>query len=110
MKVNEFVNNDLREVLDKLDRNIFLETAHLSDYSVLDNENYKKILDNINEFLPFIIEKIINDNYNFHHKLLIKTLFNFDKYNFKESVINWWVEKKHKEREEKINKILDKNK
>jgi hypothetical protein len=97
-KINEFINNnDLKEKFDKLDRMIFLETAHLANFFELDdNEHYKIILENINDFLPIIVDEIINGEYRYVHKLLISKFFEFDKENFKESVSSWWEENKHK--------------
>jgi hypothetical protein len=97
-KVNEFVNNDdLKEIFDKLDRDIFIETAHLANFFQLeDNKHYKIMLENINNFLPFIVDKIINGEYRYVHKLLISKVFDVDKDNFIGSVSNWWKENKFK--------------
>jgi hypothetical protein len=42
-KINEFINNNnLKEEFDKLDNQIFIETAHLANFFQLDdNEHYK---------------------------------------------------------------------
>ena len=97
MKINEFINNDnLKEAFDELDKKIFLETAHLSDfYEVLNNKYYKIIVENIDDFLPFIIEKIINNEYKFAHKLLVENVAKVDKNNFIDSISNWWDNNKH---------------
>jgi hypothetical protein len=97
-KVNEFVNNNnLKDTFGKLDRMMFLETAHMSDfYGVLNNRNYKTVLKNIDDFLPFIIEKIINNEYRFVHILLILEIVNIDRDNFRDSTLSWWEENKHK--------------
>ena len=52
MKVNEFVNNNnLKEEFEKLDRMVFLETAHLANFFQLDdNEHYKIMLENLYRF------------------------------------------------------------
>lgn len=98
MKVNEFVNNNnLKEEFEKLDRMLFLETAHLANFFQLDdNEHYKIMLENLNYFLPFIVDKIINDEYRYVHKLLISKVFDFNKDNFIDSVSNWWEENNFK--------------
>lgn len=98
MKVNEFVNNNnLKEEFEKLDRMVFLETAHLANFFQLDdNEHYKIMLENLNGFLPFIVDKIINDEYRYVHKLLISKVVDFNKDNFIDSVSNWWEENKFK--------------
>ncbi len=98
MKVNEFVNNNnLKEEFEKLDRMVFLETAHLANFFQLDdNEHYKIMLENLNGFLPFIVDKIINDEYRYVHKLLISKVVDFNKNNFIDSVSNWWEENKFK--------------
>lgn len=98
MKVNEFVNNNnLKETFDKLDSQIFLETAHLANFFQLDdNKHYKILLENLNDFLPFIVDKIINGECRYVYKLLISKVFDFDKDNFIDSVSNWWLENKHK--------------
>jgi hypothetical protein len=97
-KINEFINNDdLKETFDKLDRMIFLETAHLADFFNLDdNKHYKILAENLNDFLPIIVDDIINGEYRYVHKSLISKVFDFDKDNFRESVSNWWLENKHK--------------
>ena len=100
MKVNEFVNNNnnnLKEEFEKLDRMVFLETAHLANFFQLDdNQHYKIMLENLNDFLPFIVDKIINDEYRYVHKLLISKVVDFNKDNFIDSVSNWWEENKFK--------------
>ena len=71
MKVNEFVNNNnnnnnnLKEEFEKLDRMVFLETAHLSDLEIIsNNKHYKIMLEKINYLLP-INESIILKYYQF---------------------------------------------
>ena len=97
-KINEFINNNnLKETFDELDSQIFLETAHLSNFFQLDdNKHYKIMLENLNSFLPFIVDKVINNEYRYVHKLLISKVFDFDKNNFIDSVTNWWEENKFK--------------
>lgn len=98
-KVNEFINNNLKQEFDKLDRMMFLETAHLSDfYEVLNNKHYKIILESIDDFLPFVIYKILNKEGTFAHRLLFQDVSKSNKsdFTFKDSVANWWEENKHK--------------
>jgi hypothetical protein len=96
-KINEFINNNnLKEEFDKLDNQIFIETAHLANFFQLDdNEHYKIMVKNLNDFLPIIVDEIINGEHRFVHKLLIGKVFDFDKNNFRESVSNWWEENKY---------------
>lgn len=100
MEINEFVNNNnnnIEEIFDKLDKQVFLETAHLSNFFQLDdNKHYKIMLENLNIFLPFIVDRIINNNYRYVHKLLISKVYGFDKDNFIGSVSSWWGENKFK--------------
>ena len=100
MKVNEFVNNNnLKEEFEKLDRMVFLETAHLSDLEMIsNNKHYKIILEKINDLLPFVIEKILNKEGTFAHRLLFLNVTKVEKCDssFSDLVYNWWVENKHK--------------
>ena len=47
MEINEFVNNNnnnnIEEIFDKLDKQVFLETAHLSNFFQLDDNKHYKI-------------------------------------------------------------------
>lgn len=100
MKVNEFINNDnLKETFDKLDRQIFLETAHLSNINeILNNKHYKLMLENIDDFLPFVVEKILNNKGIFSHRFLFLTATKLKKgdSSFINLVSNWWNDNKYK--------------
>jgi hypothetical protein len=54
------------------------------------------MLVHLNEFLPFIVDRILKNDYRYVHKLLISKAVDFDKDNFIDSVSNWWVENKFK--------------
>lgn len=95
-KINEFINNNIKQEFDKLDRMMFLETAHLSDLDLIkNNKHYKIILENIDNFLPFVIYKILNKEGTFAHRLLFQDVSKNNKndFSFKDSVANWWEEK-----------------
>lgn len=105
-KINEFVNSDdLKEKFDRLKKDLFYETAHLSDMFEVKNSNkYKEILSYGEEILPIII---INNKVNYTLCFIIFDIIGRDRINIPESdkgyvnkikdyIRNWWEENKHK--------------
>jgi len=99
--INEFINNKETE-FDILDKKLFMETAHLSNLEMIsENKYFKIILNKGDEFLPFIVEKIINDCSIFAHWILINKITGIERFtknglSFKDSVNEWWNENKYK--------------
>ena len=62
MKVNEFVNNNnLKEEFEKLDRMLFLETAHLSDLEMISNNKHYKIILEKFDFFKIECNKLLEN-------------------------------------------------
>jgi len=64
MKINEFINNDeLLNNFNKLNKELFYETAHISNIDEIKNSNsYKEILSYGIDILPIVMNEIINNN------------------------------------------------
>lgn len=101
-KINEFINNN--EILNKFNnlKNIlFHETAHLSNTDDIKNSNsYKEILKNGKDFLPFIINNILEGN-GFSYRMLLTDIVgditdtkNITSSEYKKIISNWWLENK----------------
>jgi hypothetical protein len=105
-KINEFINNDenLITKFNKLNRELYYETAHLSNLQeIMSSNSYKEILSHGDTFLPFIVDLILNDNAIFAHPLIFDEIVGKisdedSKYtkDFKDILKDWWLENKEK--------------
>ena len=112
MKVNEFVNNNnnnnLVEVFDKLKKDLFYETSHISNIDEVKKVNsYKEILSYSFEILPIIMNEIINNNGSYTLCFIVFDIVGRNSIDIpesdkgyvkkiKEHIKNWWLENKHK--------------
>jgi len=111
MKVNEFVNNSdnskLIEVFTKLNKELFYETAHITDIDEIKISNsYKEILSYGIDILPIVMNEIINNNGSYTLCFIIFDIVGRRSINIPESdrgyvnkikghIKNWWLENKH---------------
>ena len=107
MKLNEFVNSDLKDKLTILDTKLYYETAHLSsDKQIKETESYKEMLSYGNECVYLIVDRIVSGKGTFAHPILLMNITGVLKFikdgddittkNFKKSVTEWWEENKHR--------------
>jgi hypothetical protein len=108
MKVNEFVNNNnLIEVFDKLKKELFYETSHISNIDEVKKvDSYKEILSYDVDILPIIMNEI-NNNGSYILCFMVFDIVGRKSIDIpesdrgyvnkiKEHIKNWWIENKHK--------------
>jgi hypothetical protein len=101
-KINEFINNDeLIDKFNKLKKDLFYETSHLSDLDVIKKSKYyKEILSQGKDFLPFIIDNILKGG-GFSYRMLLTDIVgditdvkDITSSEYKKIISNWWSENK----------------
>jgi hypothetical protein len=109
-KINEFINNDdeLLEQFEILNKELFYETAHLSNMDhIKSSDSYKKILSYSFDILPIVMNEIINNNGNYTLCFIVFDIVGRESINIPESdrgyvdrikdhIKSWWLENKHR--------------
>ena len=110
-KINEFINNSdhkLVETFTKLNKELFYETAHISDIDEIKNSNsYKEILSYGSDILPIVMNEIINNNGSYTLCFIVFDIVGRRSINIPESdrgyvnkiknhIKDWWLDNKHK--------------
>jgi hypothetical protein len=104
--MNEFINNNGIK-FEVLDRQLYLETAHLSNLGeIMESTYFKEILDMGDDSIPFVVDKIINGGGTFAHPMLLKRITGIESFlkegddittkNIKKGIGEWWIENKSK--------------
>lgn len=107
MKINEFISNDLKSKFEIMDRNLYLETAHLSSSHQIENTpSFKSILENKYDMIHFLVDKVVKENsLKTPYFLLIQIISdgnaitkknNGDRHLMKEEVKEWWESNRSK--------------
>jgi hypothetical protein len=104
-KINEFINNNNIQIeFEILDRQLYIETAHLSNLQqIMKTDPYLNMLERGNDFLPFIVERILNSKGTFAHPLLFDEIVSLDygdepltTLEYNNIIKKWWLENKNK--------------
>jgi len=109
-KINEFINNNDSELMKKftkLKKELFYETAHISNIDdIKKSDSYKEILSYNFEILPIIMGEI-NNNGSYILCFIVFDIIGRNSIDIpesdrgyvnkiKEHIKNWWIENKHK--------------
>ncbi len=77
-KINEFINNgngDLLIEFDKLSKQLYYETSHLSAFNEIEkNENYQKILSHGDKIVPILIDKILSSICSINYYIILSEI------------------------------------